>query len=355
MTTTNLAAVTNALEKRFERDLISNINRSSPILQVLRLERMAGQNIQWSNTFGTATTDEAEATAEGADVSVFTTDTKAPAVLQAAVYTEAFEVTGVALAGAAAAGNPDELADLFRFEIDTAGMRLSLGLAKEVYRGTGTAGTGGGTRMIGFDGGAILDTGTYAGLDRATYPQWASTIVGNGGIARDVSVKLMHKMQRKVQNASGMTPNLIVGGTATVEQYGLLFGDQRRYNDEINVPGAGPMRLDGGFRTLEFNGIPVMPDLNAPEGKLYFLNTGVVLLRQLPQPGQRALPLVVGELELMGQNLNAPRVKTPIRVRIQALGPKGDKFQFQLVAYIQLQVRQPNACGVLTDLAYDAT
>ncbi len=98
MTTVNLAAIASALQIEFESEIINNINRSAPLLSVMKKKNYRGQNITWPVRFGVASAGSAAAVAEGATVSTFNTDTKVPAVLQYAEYQEAFTITGLASA-----------------------------------------------------------------------------------------------------------------------------------------------------------------------------------------------------------------------------------------------------------------
>jgi hypothetical protein len=348
MATVDLASLTAVLQRRFEPDVVSQIQRAAPMLQVLgpNVRDADSHVIQWDVKFGSASAGSAAAIAEGADVSTFNTDTKVPAVLSFGTYHDAFEITGKAIASAIASGNPAALAALFESEIRDSAMRLSHALATEFYSGDGS-----GERMMGLLGGAILDSGTYAAINRATYPQWRGNIRANGGVPRAVSFELLRGLSTDVYKACGLRPNFIVCGPSTHDQYGSLFGPQRRYITDINTPG-GVMKLSGGYRALEFDGVPLMEDVNCPEGKFLFLNLDYLLFRQLPQPGQ-VVTRSMGERPLE----TAPEQTRgggpiPVRVRIQGLAITGDKYRFALYVYPQVQVRRPQAFGILSDISY---
>jgi hypothetical protein len=42
---------------------------------------------------------------------------------------------------------------------------------------------------------------------------------------------------------------------------------------------------------------------------------------------------------------------TPLQARLNPLAINGDSYPIQMILYPQVQVEQPNTCGVLTDLA----
>lgn len=349
MTTVNTSSIANALQKRFEPDVVSQIMRAAPMLQILgpNVRDADGQNIQWTVKFGDpSASGSAAAISEGADVSTFNTDTKEAAVLTYGTYHDAFEVTGKALAIALASGNPRALADLFESEIKDSAMRLAHTLAKEFWSGNGS-----GERMTGLLGGAILDSGTYAGLSRVTYEQWRGTIQGNGSVARAQSFALVRAMSTAIYKACGVRPTMYAAGPSTLDRFSTLFTEQRRYVQEVNGPG-GKVTLSGGHRALEFDGVAMVEDVNCPEGNIVALNLDYLYFKQLPQPGQ-VVTRSMGERPLE----TAPETtqgggRIALRVRIQPLAVNGDKFRFAIYIYPQVQVRRPNAFGVLQDLQY---
>jgi len=346
MTTVNTSSIAAALQKRFETDVVSQIMRAAPMLQILgpNVRDAEGQNIQWAVKLGDASAGSAAAISEGADVSAFNTDTKQAAVLTYGTYHDAFEVTGKALSIALASGNPRALADLFESEIADSTMRLAHSLAGEFWNGNGS-----GERMTGLLGGAILDSGTYAGIDRGTYTQWRGNVKANGGTPRAVSFALLRDMSTTVYKACGMRPNMYVSGPSTHDKFAALFLEQRRYVQDVLTPN-GKVTLSGGHRALEFDGVTLVEDVNCPEGKIVGLNLGLLFFKQLPQPGQSPTRSM-GErpLETAPESTQGGG-QIRLRVRIQPLAVNGDKFRFAIYIYPQVQVRRPNAFGILDDL-----
>lgn len=348
MTTVNLSSITNVLQQRFEPEVISQIQRAAPMLQVLgpNVRDADSHVIKWDVKFGTQGAGSSAAIAEAADVSTFNTDTKVAASLDYGTYHEAFEISGKALSAAAASGNPAAIANLFESEITDAVQRLAWSLAQEWYNGDGTS-----ERMLGLLGGAILDTGTYAGISRSTYAQWAGTIEANGGVTRDVSFSLLRHLSTTIYTRCGVRPNFLVCGPRTHDRYGALFTDQRRYTQVVNGVG-GEIKLQGGFRALDFDGLPLLEDVNCPEGMMFMLNLSTLFFKQMPQPGMN-VTRASGErpLETAAEQLKGGG-PIPLRVRIQPLAVNGDKFRFALYIYPQIQCRKPQANGILQDLNY---
>lgn len=352
MAAVDVSRITSALATLFQPRIIAQMNRSVVGLQVLPFSMGSGKNLSWDVEFSAATEATDSTLAEGADVSTYQDDDIQPAVLQWGNYSEAFSITGKALAVAAAAGNPEDLVDLFGQKIERAVRRLTKNLGKDLWRGSGAT-----NYMHGFYGGTTLtsgaplsDAGSYAGVSRVTYATWGSNVLANGGVARALSFTLMRDTRREIYEACGEMPDLIVCDALQHERYGALFGDQRRYVQEITLRGQ-KIVLDGGYRALEFDGIPIIADVNHPAGTMTWLNTNYCKVRQLPDKATSAnrSPGMIGLHGSAEEQFGASQ--TQLVARINPLAVTGDAYKFQLVLYPQLQVERPNACGVLSDLA----
>lgn len=345
MAQVSLSAIATALATLFEDKIQWQINRAVVLGQLLEVSPGTGKNIQWVARFGTATPATA-VIADGADVSVFNSDSKVPAVLQFGTYHDAFSITGKARAGAAAAGNPNELADLFAEEIMESVTRLAKAIAVDCYTGSGATDT---LHGLLHSQGGISATGTYATIDRAVQTQWASNVLANGGVARPLTLDLMRQMRRSIYTQSGERPDLIVTDPIQHEKYGKLFATERRYVDAVRIRGEA-IKLDGGYQVLEFDGIPLVEDINHPAGKMTFMNSRHVKLKQLPDSPD-SMNRAAGMVALQGTPEEQYGAGSPKLVaRIQPLAITGDAYKFQLICYPQIQVKRPQACGVIEDL-----
>jgi hypothetical protein len=328
----------------FEDQIVSQINRATVLLQVLPVgDGTTGQNIKWSARFGTAV---GGARAEGDDVGTLNNDPKIPATLEYGTYDDAFGITGKAMAAARAARNPADLANLFVEELGDCVERLAKGIAQDLYTGSGAANF---IHGLVATAGGVMNTGTYATIERSAHTQWQGTVMSNGAVGRALSFDLMREMRRRIYNASGIKPDLIVTTPEIHEKYGKLFGQQRRYVQEITLRGS-TIKLDGGYQMLEFDGIPVLEDVDCVSGDMVFLTTRFVRVLQLPD-GTNEANQSMGMIGLAGteeEQLGMPSRK--LRARINPLGRNGDLYRFQLICYPQLQVKRPNACGVITDI-----
>lgn len=344
MSVVAMATIAASLTTIFEEQITSQINRATVLLQVLPVgPGTTGKNISWNARFGSAV---GGARAEGLAVAAFNNDTKVPATLEFGTYDDAFGVTGKAMAAARAAKNPEELANLFVDELGDSVERLAKGIAIDLYTGTGAT-----DHIMGLvaTAGGIMSTGTYATIDRGTYPQWAGTVMSNLGVDRALTFDLMREMRRRIYTASGLKPDLIVTTPELHEKYGKLFGQQRRYIQEIRLRGQ-TITLDGGYQMLEFDGIPVLEDVDCPAEHMLFLNTRYVRVVQLADQVDNVnnSMSMVGLAGTPEEQLGQPSAK--LTARINPLGRDGDSYKFQLICYPQLQVRRPNSCGVIIDL-----
>lgn len=347
MAALEFSGITGVLASRFEDALVSLMNRSVPLAALLPVTPGQGKNIQWVVRSGT---DTGSAIADGADVSTYNSDTKTPATLQWAVYHDAFAITGLAYEAARASGNPAELADLFMEEMGESLQRLAVILGTHLYTGNAGASPGQIAGLVETTNGALKATGTYAAINKASVTQFQGNELLNGGILRPLSFQLMHDLDRTIYEASGFKPDLYVCAPVQHERMALLYQAERRYVKEVSVRGQ-TITLDGGVNVLEWNGRTVLEDRLCPSDKVLGLNTQYVQWKALPSVANgfnramgNAAPAGTPEMQLGQRSL-------PFAARIQPLAITGDKFKFALYVYCQAQVKKPNACGVLGDLA----
>ena len=113
-------------------------------------------------------------------------------------------------------------------------------------------------------GGIVSATTTVQGLDVATYPWWVATVQGNSGTARAISDTILQKaLDTLTQNSNGKP-------SAMYTTYGV-----RRAYQAILAAGkqfVNTMTLAGGFDTITYNGLPIIPDKNAPSGKIFVVD-----------------------------------------------------------------------------------
>ena len=113
---------------------------------------------------------------------------------------------------------------------------------------------------------ALVGTQKIFNCDPATYPVWQSVLNANGGTPRPLSEGLMIKMTDDVRVNGGVT-SLILTSLGVRRAYFALLTQQRRYTNT--------KEFGGGMTGLAFNNgreIPVVEDVDAPAGKMWFLD-----------------------------------------------------------------------------------
>lgn len=348
MAALSLSGISAALATLFDDDLTNQFNRSTVLSQVLPFQPGIGSALNWDVRHGAIAASSV--LAEGSDVTVFNSDTKAKATLAWGTYAEGFGVSGLALAAAASTGNPSALVDLFAEEFKEAAWRLASCINRDMYLGY-TGGITGMTPAAKTNGG-LNATGTYAGIVRGAVTQWAGNELANGGTARALSIDLMRAAVRAIYTASGLMPDLVVCDPIQYEKYGLLLGNFRRYNQDVTLRGQN-ISLDGGFKALEFDGMPVLMDKDCPAGQMVFLNSRDVVIRQAPNSPFMGEVGEDGPAEIPLAGIPESQLKSAsgsLKAKVIPLAVLGDMYKFALVAYPQLQCKRPNACAILEDL-----
>lgn len=165
-------------------------------------------------------------------------------------------------------------------------------LQQEMSDGVYSDGTGNSSKdFLGLQA-AVGDTSTittYAGLSRATYPTWASTVTAQSGslslanLASDFDAIMTY----------GSIPTLGITTLAVFSIYEALLtptvshmftqSDFRMTSDGM-VRVGGTVAANQGFRALTFRGVPVAGDPRCTTGNFYFLDENHLSFYTIPQP-----------------------------------------------------------------------
>lgn len=183
--------------------------------------------------------------------------------------------------------------------------------------------------------------GTYTGIGDDT-PDWLQQVngttyawfnatvdahsAGRYGGQRAVSDKLLQKMFDKCELNAGkdIGPNLVLTTQAIRREIVELWTVDRRFVNE--------MEFDGGWKGLEFNGIPIIVDpVDAIDGEIYFLTTKDIQCYRM------------SDYDWMSKD-------GAILSRISGY----DAYEAILFRYAELGVKRRNTQGVLADIAYEA-
>ena len=179
--------------------------------------------------------------------------------------------------------------------------------------------------------------GTYSGLKTndplqglavATYPWFTANMSkhssGRYAGQRALTLNLMQTMFDKVEEKAGkdVGPNVILTTRAIRREYlDLMQADRRNVNTMV---------LDGGWKALDYNGIPLMVDDDAIDGEMYFLTTSDIQQYRM------------SDYDWMDRD-------GAVLARISGY----DAYEAVLFIYAELGCSRRNTQGVICDLAYE--
>lgn len=139
----------------------------------------------------------------------------------------------------------------------------TLTIGSLIYRGDATGRTSVNNEITGITG-TLLTTGDYLGLSRTGRPEWQANVIqvgtGTGGGITEEAMRIA--LDTAEINGTG-APDIIVTNHKTRRRYEGLLQAQRRF--------VNPMKLEGGYNAIEFDGLPLMVDRDAPPQRMFFL------------------------------------------------------------------------------------
>jgi len=345
----NYAAQAPALEQRF-RKFVRQQNRPAILATLLSRRSRTGKNCAWDVEVGTATARQYD---DGEDVSVYNADSDLPAVLQWAEIGDAMAITGRA-EDAAANETVEEIARLYQRKLEGCAERIADKLNIDLWSADGSASP---QKIHGLthSSGPLAATGTYASIDRATYPQWASNLFANGGVPRSISDSLLQGAEQDTGTASGRTPAAYVTTPALWRAYGESLGPKRQYMQEVTLRGQ-KIVLDSGWKALEFNGKPIFKDPQCPTGHFAGLDLDSLFIDYLPVAPARVnrgdvlmfIP-VNGTPQEMG--LSVPVGGQALMAAVYKLARTGNKTKIQVLLTAALTAERCNSSFLIKDLA----
>ena len=353
-----LANVTNSLSQLFQPDIAVLFNRKASTGAAIPSLRGRGKNVAWDVLSNGAELPDSQVMSylEGADV-VWSTDAGVdqplPATLNWAHYRRNFWVSETEFDAAATSSDSAEaLISLFETRVMGCATALASGINKDLLLGTGTDANSN-VSITGLLGGALISSGSYAGLSLSSYPLFGSNILSNGGVNRSLSLDLMEQIEENIWVASGEVPNLWIVSPGVWRKYIGLFEPLRR------IEGTGPIpRYDSSTSMLFFKGVPIIrdKDLIAYEGTnggvAIAVNTNYVKKVFLPSSPMSAEDVFkVEEREGEGSNWKGSNDKLALPFRIVPMARTGDSLKFMVKCVLNLEVSVPNTMGYINNIS----
>ena len=175
---------------------------------------------------------------------------------------------------------------------------------------------------------AFIDNDPLQSLAVATYSWWKSKVdkhaAGRYGGQRALTLNLMQKTFDKIETSAGKDygPDSIWTTKAIRREYLDIMQNDRR---NVNT-----MELDGGWKALEYNGIPLLVDDDAIDGEMYFLTLKDLQIYRM------------SDYDWMTKD-------GAVLSRITGY----DAYEAVLFRYAELGTPRRNSHGVIADLSYD--
>src|SRR6185312_3927130 len=205
----------------------------------------------------------------------------------------------------------------------------------------------------------------YGGLNPATYTEWASTLLANGGTLRSLTPQLMNQADNAIFIAAALPWNLILTSAGVAAKYEQFFTagtsgsggvPMARMNDQGQRPVYGlgtALSADGQMDNLLWKGKSVQRNPLAPTGKMAFLNTEFIKLKYLPHMPTRNEIEFFESLGLTGSSGDEPstRMTVPLPVRFVEIAKTGDSHKISGRVTCAAAITRRNAMAIVQDLA----
>ena len=156
-------------------------------------------------------------------------------------------------------------------------------------------------------------------IDRTTTPLWQSTVIDHNGTPTEFYVDVLNQLQDVMD----------ISGDGVIQLYMTTHGIRRAHLNLMLANKTFPniMELDGGYKTLEHNGIPLVPDRDCTNGRIYGLDFRVLHM-------------------FLGEDFNFIDQDGSVLARMQ----NQDAYQCTLKRYHQFGTDAANRLGVVLDI-----
>jgi hypothetical protein len=370
-------AVLSALSQIMQPYLQRQWNRTTYLLGLLNAAPASisagfGKNVAFDVEFTGST---AQTVAEGADVPAteFNSDVDTVAIFPWATYRSSFQISEQEIDMArTSVGIPQALQDLIGDRILGCGAQLASAIENDALVGTGVDAQGNPT-LVGLYGGALTASGAYGGINPATYTEWASNVVSNGGAARTLTPDLLAQLDQNIFQAAGVPWTHIMTSAGVTRRYEGMFNTATtsnnnfpliRMNDNPSSPSYGTGVPNDGQMQLQsiwYKGTPVIRNRLNPAGQLAVLNANYIALKYLPHVPTRNELEYFQSLGLQGSSAGGtpsgpgtalqPTQATGIPARLVEIAKTGDSHKISMRITLAMCVTRRNAMGILKDIS----
>lgn len=161
-------------------------------------------------------------------------------------------------------GSKTKIIDLLDARVKQAEMSIKEEIGTEIQ----SDGTGNGSKDITGLKAMISDSGTYGGINSATYTWWKATKESTAA----TTIAIWRTQFNSASIDGNDHPDLISTTQAIYEGYEAKLTQNANYVS-YQTPGQGSKTLgDAGYQALEFKGQPLIWDALIPTGYVWFLN-----------------------------------------------------------------------------------
>jgi len=199
--------------------------------------------------------------------------------------------------------------------------------------------------VIGLDT-ALLNTGSYAGIDRTTVHENFRAYYQDPGSLTPPTLKMIRGDLSAIYDQCGETPDLAFCASAVWNKIASLFDDVRRYTVETMMTARGPIMLDGSAAGIMIDGCVFLKDKDATANTIYYVNSQYVNIEYCNlQPAE--------QMDAANRTLIADDGygQIPVGLYLKRLGALGASERFTTEGSIQIVVSKPNACGRRVNVA----
>jgi hypothetical protein len=356
--------------------LVGQVQRKAVLLRLLAAisgikKNTTGESAKWSVKFGGQ--DAGAVDMDGGALRTAASDQPVAADLDFGSYAAPVKVTDDLMwRGGSAAG----LADMNPLT-DAIGQNIKDGIERwvkvanvDLYAGTGSSNLLVGLHKI------VVATGIYANINASTYADWASTIAGNSGTLRSLTLGLIKTQLRTIAAASSQgRPDIAVCSPAIMDAVEALFEAYTRINyspsDGMSGPGGAGERVSmnppvittaggkinaDGFRVFHWQNQRLWfvedPDCvytgaTNPTNVMYLLNSADLEMRYLAPPGASQFDSDPKVIEAAEQSMGP---LAGLQLELVKRGRTQYSHEFDISGKIALVAHSRNAHGCLMDI-----